>query len=196
MRRHTGRRQARYTVAIVGDGFTESIYFSDLRDTLRPEWLHIAPEFPGRIGSYSGVLDRAVILREDYTRVYAMIDMDAVIAQQQMSAYLQHKANAMSQGVIVLENNPCFEVWLLLHFDRTGRLFQNCTQVVTALRRYMPGYNKSLRYVEAARLFARLSDRLPQAMENAAMLEETRDDHDILYPRAEVFRFFEWFQGR
>ena len=36
---------------------------------------------------------------------------------------------------------------------------------------------------------------LPQAMENAAMLEETRDDHDILYPRAEIFRFFEWFQG-
>jgi hypothetical protein len=196
MRRNTGRRRARYTVALVGDGFTESIYFSDLRDTLRPERLHIAPEFPGRFGSYAGVLDRAIELTENYSRVYAMIDMDAVIAQQQTAAYLQHKGNAERQGVIVLENNPCFEIWLLLHFIRTGRLFQNCGQVVSALRRHMPGYSKNLKYAEAARLFASLHDRLPQAIENAGILEENRDEHDALYPRAEVFRFFEWFRDQ
>ena len=182
MRKNIGRRQVRYTVALVGDGFTESIYFSDFRDTERPVGLRVIPDFPGRIGSFAGVLERAIELKEDYDRVYAMIDMDAVIAQQQMQVYRQQKINAERAGVIVLENNPCFEIWLLLHFERTGRLFQNCNQVVTALRRHIPGYHKGLRFAEAARLFFNLRDRIPQAIGNAKLLEEDRQGHDPLYP--------------
>jgi hypothetical protein len=179
MRRNVGRRQVRYTVALVGDGFTESIYFTDFRDTERPSGLHVIPDFPGRIGSFAGVLDRAIQLKVDYDRVYAMVDMDSVIAQQQLAAYGQQKTIAEREGVAVLENNPCFEMWLLLHFERTGRLFQNCNQVVTALRRYIPGYNKGLKFVEAARLFFSLQDRLPQAILNAQLLEENRQEYDI-----------------
>ena len=119
--------------------------------------------------------------------------MDAIIAQQQHHHYQQHKAVAISAGVIVLENNPCFEFWLLLHFRQTGRLFQNCEQVVTELRRYIPNYNKGVRFLEAARLFANLRNNLPQAMANAALLEVDRDEHDLLYPRAEIYKFFEWY---
>lgn len=193
MARQPKRRDLRFSVAVVGDGFTESIYFTDLRDTERPDNLRIIPDFPGRIGSFTGVLDRAIELRENYDRVYALVDMDAVIAQQQQYNYQQQKAAAIRAGVMVLENNPCFEFWLLLHFRQTGRLFHNCGQVVAELRRYLPGYNKGLRSLEAARLFANLRDRLPQAMANAAMLEMDRNEHDLLYPRAETYKFFEWY---
>ncbi|MFI5137439.1 MAG: RloB family protein [Sphingobacteriales bacterium] len=196
MTRHSKIRNLRFSVALVGDGFTESIYFTDFRDTERPDNLRIIPDFPGRIGSFEGVLDRAIELMENYNRVYALVDMDAIIAQQQQHNYQQHKATAIRAGVIVLENNPCFEFWLLLHFRQTGRLFQNCEQVITELRRYIPGYNKGLRFLEAARLFANLRDSLPQAMANAAMLETGRDEHDPLYPRAEIYKFFEWYNSR
>ncbi|SEO59163.1 RloB family protein [Mucilaginibacter sp. OK283] len=193
MTRHPKRRNLRFSVALVGDGFTESIYFTDFRDAERPDNLRIIPDFPGKIGSFSGVLDRAMELAQNYNKVYALIDMDAVIAQQQQQPYLQHKAIALRSGVIVLENNPCFEIWLLLHFKPTGRLFLNCEQVVTELRRFIPNYNKGLKFLEAARLFTNLRDRLPDAMNNAAMLERDRDDHDPSYPRAEVYKFFEWY---
>jgi len=196
MTRHSKRRNLRFSVALVGDGFTESIYFTDFRDTERPDSLHIIPDFPGRIGSFSGVLDRGIELTENYNRVYALVDMDAIIAQQQQQNYGQHKARALRAGVIVLENNPCFEFWLLLHFRQTGRLFQNCEQVITELRRFIPGYNKGLKFLEAARLFADLRDNLPQAMANAALLEVDRDEHDPLYPRAEIYKFFEWYNSR
>ena len=196
MRNRANRRPLRYTVALVGDGFTESIYFTDLRDTDRPEGLRIIPDLPGRIGSFQGVISRAIQLAEDYDRVYALIDMDAVIAQHQQPAYQQHKAAAKAAGVIVLENNPCFEIWLLLHFERTGRHFQNCQQVETALRRHIPGYSKNLRYIEAARLYYRLGDRLAQAIANAEALEADREDHDEHYPRSEVLKFFNWYLAR
>lgn len=196
MSRQSKRRNLRYSVALVGDGFSESIYFTDFRDTERPEGLKIIPDFPGRIGSYSGVLDRAISLKKDYHRVYAMVDMDAVISQQQGQQYQRHKRAAERQGVIILENNPCFEFWLLLHFQQTGRMFQNCEQVITLLRRHIPDYNKGLKFLEKLRLFATLRDLLPQAIENAARLEHGRGDHDPLYPRAEIFKFFEWYADR
>jgi hypothetical protein len=193
MARYANRRPLRFSVALVGDGFTESIYFADFRDTERPANLRIIPDFPGRIGSFGGVLDRALELTENYNRVYALIDMDAVIAHRQQQAYQQQKSAALRAGLIVLENNPCFEFWLLLHFRQTGRLFQNCEQVITELRRYIPGYNKGLRFLETARLFANLRDRLPRAIANAARLEANRDEHDPLYPRAEIYKFFAWY---
>lgn len=193
MGRKNQKRQVRYTVALVGDGFTERIYFSDFRDTERPVNLHILPDYPGKIGSFKGVLERAVELSADYALVYALIDMDAVIAQRQQQSYASSKRAAERRGVIVLENNPCFEFWLLLHFRRTGRLFQNCEQAVTELRKHIPGYDKSMRFLEAARLFANLQERLAQAIMNAELLEENRDEHDELYPRAEIYKFFEWY---
>ncbi len=78
MARHPKRQQLRHTVAIVGDGQTERIYFSDVRDTDRPDNLSIFPDYPRKIGSYKGVIERAVALSENYNRVYALIDMDKV----------------------------------------------------------------------------------------------------------------------
>jgi hypothetical protein len=197
MARRSLRQVARYTVALVGDGHTESIYFTDFRDIERPEGLSIIPELPGRIGSFGGVLQRAVELNENYDRVYALIEMDAILAQNQLSAYRVQKAAAQRAGVIVLENNPCFETWLLLHFRRTGQHFANCNDVVRQLREFIPDYDKNQRFIEAARLYGNYCHLIEdQAIPNAAFLEVGREDQDELYPRAEVYKFFEWYLNR
>jgi hypothetical protein len=136
MSRNIKSRVAKETVAIVGDGQTERIYFADVRDTDRPANLSIFPDYPRKLGSYQGVLERALTLKADYDKVFALIDMDKIIQDNRMAAYQQDKANAEASGVIVLENNPCFEIWLLLHFVYTGRLFNSCAEVVAELGRY------------------------------------------------------------
>lgn len=191
-------QQQRYTVAIVGDGQTERIYFSDVRDTDRPSNLAIFPDYPRKIGNYQGVLNRAISLSEHYSRVYALIDMDTVIRGNQQVAYNQAKNAAQAVGVIVLENNPCFEIWLLLHFLHTGRLFNNCNEVSTGLRRNgrIPNYDKSEKFLLNARLYKTYKDRIQQfAIPNAILLENNRADQDQLFPRAETFRFFGWYFG-
>jgi hypothetical protein len=194
MGRPTKKRSGRYTVAIVGDGHTERIYFSDLKDFDRPEGLDIKPDFPRKIGTFEGVLKRAMELKVNYSRVYALIDMDAVIAQGQLAVYQKMKAAVERIDIIVLENNPCFEIWLLLHFRQTGQHFNDCDEVVHQLRRHLPGYDKSLKFQEAAQLYRNFADHIPQATANAQLLEVNRAEHDELYPRAETFRFFEWYQ--
>lgn len=195
MGRNSKNRPVRDTVALVGDGQTERIYFADVRDVDRPAGLTIQPDYPRRLGSYKGVLDRAVSLKQDgFNHVYALIDMDKIIRENRLAEYQQAKATAEATGVIVLENNPCFEVWLLLHFVYTGRLFSECSDVVTELRKFIPGYTKGEKFLNAAGLYRRYKQQLLEnAVINSRRLEVNRAAQDILYPRAQAFRFFEWY---
>jgi len=164
-----------------------------VRDTDRPPNLSFFPDYPRKIGNYQGVLDRAISLSENYNRVYALIDMDKIIHDNQQDAYAKAKTKAQAAGVIVLENNPCFEMWLLLHFVHTTRLFNNCNEVITELRRNgrIPGYDKSEKFLSSARLYKNFKERIqPSAIPNARLLENNREDQDQLFPRAETFRFF------
>ncbi len=183
-------------MAIVGDGQTERIYFADVRDTDRPANLSIFPDYPRTIGNYKGVLERAGSLVGDYTHIYALIDMDKIIQEGQELSYGRDKALAEASGIIVLENNPCFEIWILLHFVRTGKLYSNCKEVCTQLKGKgrIPNYGKSEKFLKNARLYKNYKDRLRKgALSNAKRLEIDREFQDPLYPRAETFKFFEWY---
>jgi len=196
MSRIAKHQSQRNTVAIVGDGQTERIYFSDVRDTDRPDNLSIFPDYPRRIGNYKGVLDRAGALLGNYSRIYALVDVDKVIQDQKQAAYARDKMAAETAGIIVLENNPCFEMWLLLHFVHTGRLFTSCNEVVSQLRSKdkISDYVKHEKFLQNARLYRNYKSRLiEKAIPNARRLENNRGNQDSLYPRAEIFRFFEWY---
>lgn len=196
MGRPVKKQPARRAVAIVGDGETERIYFSDMKDTDRPANLSIFPDYPRKIGSYTGVLERAIQLKDNYDDVYALIDMDKVIHDRQTNAYYRDKSKAEAAGVIVLENNPCFEMWLLLHFIKTAKLFNSCSDVSVQLKKAgrIPGYSKSEKFLSSARLYGKYKGELVEnAIPNAKALEAGREGKDGLYPRAEVYRFFEWY---
>lgn len=197
MARHTKNKSTNKTVALVGDGQTERIYFANVRDTDRPANLDIFPDYPRKIGSYKGVLDRAVKLKNDgYDHVYALIDMDKIISENKLIAYRIDKQSAELGGVIVLENNPCFETWILLHFSSTGKLFTSCDNVIVEIRK--PGaivnYEKGERYLNGLKPYERYKLQLREnAIPNAKRLEIDRDEQSDRYPRAETFRFFEWY---
>lgn len=195
MARQRKPQRARFRVAVVGDGQTEHIYFANVRDTDRPNNLAIFPETPKKIGTYKGVLQKATELIDDYDRVYALIDMDKIIQDQQLASYRLDKNTALTKGIIVLENNPCFEIWLLLHFTYTTKLFTNCDQLTATLRNdWIAGYNKSEKFIYRANLYKAYKTQLQNvAISNAKKLELNRVGQDHLYPRAQIFQFFEWY---
>jgi len=196
MARTSKHHPANPTIALVGDGQTERFYFADVRDTDRPKGLSIFPDYPRKIGSYKGVLDRALSLVGIYDRVYALIDVDKILQDHQQAIYAQDKLAAAAAGVIVLENNPCFEIWLLVHYLDTGRLFNRCNEVSDALKvkDRIPNYDKSEKFLRSNRLYKISKDRIIKlAIPHARKLEVDRENRSPQYPRAETFRFFEWY---
>ena len=63
---------------------------------------------------------------------------------------------------------PCFEYWLLLHFEYTTRAFLGtpgrsaCSRVISELKRHLPDYEKN-----DPRLFVRLREQMPEAVARA-----------------------------
>lgn len=195
MARQSKHIPERPRVALVGEGHTERIYFSDLKDTDRPGDIEIFPSLPRNMGDFTQVLGKAKELSE-YYKVFALIDMDTVIGDGKLQQYDLAKQEATDRGIIVLENNPCFEVWLLLHFVYTGRSFTCCDDVLEELHKAgrLPNYTKRQEDQVKAKMYANHKDgRLHEAIRHARMLETQRPPDTPRFPRAEIFRFFEWY---
>ncbi len=63
---------------------------------------------------------------------------------------------------------PCFELWVLLHLERTDRSFANCTVVVARIRReHLEGYQKA-----NDKVAKELMSRVDAALANARWLAE------------------------
>ena len=84
-----------------------------------------------------------------YDRIYCVIDRD------QHDCFLAAINMAKGNGFQVIISVPCFEYWLLLHFEYTSSPFQNaqvhqneqktgslCDRVISQLKKYMPEYKK------------------------------------------------------
>lgn len=115
-KRKTGSKD----VIIIGDGYTEKIYFDFLKSEEKLRNVKIKPDLPSGSG-YVGVFKKAeVYLGEGYEKIYCLIDMDAIIAERNEQKYSTEKKRLEKRGVTVLELNPCFEIWFLLHYQHTG----------------------------------------------------------------------------
>lgn len=198
MARHSKHRMEKPRVAVVGDGQTEQIYFAEVKDTDRPTDIDLFPSLPSKKGSYKSVLQKAMELAPDYTKVFALVDLDTVISDGLETEYAAAKKAAEEEGVIVLENNPCFEIWPRLHFGLTTRSFTRCDEVCAELKKpdRLAGYEKSRKFLVQARLYARYKDRITtHAIPAAKQLEKDRPVDNRRYPRAGIHTFFEWYLG-
>lgn len=100
----------------------------------------------------------------------------------------------------VIISNPCFEIWLLAHFERTARPFHNADEVIRTLtvpwqRAFEKPYTKTDKDV-----FTRLESQVETALRNAqsAREEDYQDIADILdcNSATEVYRLVGFLLGK
>ena len=81
---------------------------------------------------------------------------------------------------------PCFEYWVLLHFEQTDSPFANCDQAIARVRHtHVPGYVKA-----DAALVKALMPKLDTAIDNA-VLAESRAEVNGFNPYTSVHRVVE-----
>jgi hypothetical protein len=68
-------------------------------------------------------------------------------------------------------SNPCFEFWLLLHFEQYCAHLDNCDQVKKKLTRHVPGYDKT------AIRFSQFADGFVDAVARARTVTEFGSEH-------------------
>ncbi|MCY3971143.1 MAG: RloB family protein [Acidobacteria bacterium] len=121
---------------------------------------------------------------DDFEEVWCVVDEDErpeeIRRLRERLARLQPGEDATSRSTV---STPCFEFWLLLHFEFTTQPFYGmaggrsaCQQVILRLRGHVPDYKKN-----DASVYGQFKDKLQDAQRNAERL-----DPDASSPQTEI----------
>jgi len=120
------------------------------------------------------VVDYAIKNKEEYDKVYCVIDRD------QHWTFNKALQKAKSKKVEMIVSIPCFEYWLLLHFEFTDQPFQavlgsHCDTVVSKLKPHLHDYDKS----KLKEYYQFLKLKQPNAIERAKQRENACQHEDL-----------------
>ena len=176
--------------AIIVEGECEFWYFQMLKRNERSIRVDLKPEIPQR-KKLEDQFKRVVEYSKDYDKVFWIVDFDVVISESHMAlkgkkSLLQEFKQCFNElknnykNVVVIVNNPCLEYWLLLHFEATGKYFNNCAGAVKQLLKYLPDYEKTEKYYTKSNqdIYLKLKPRLNTAINDA----KTLTDFDLETP--------------
>ena len=76
----------------------------------------------------------------EYSETWIVFDSEQRLGTPALSNAL---TKALQQGLRVALSAPCFEYWLVLHFEYTTSLMYTCREVERRLKRHIPDYDKS-----------------------------------------------------
>jgi len=168
--------------------FTQSAaepYFSLFKSTrVRVEVLPAGPE---GLSAPRQVLERLVAFEERFDldaddERWLVIDVD-----QQRGQFLDEVTQvARESGYGLAISNPCFELWLLLHFQDADPSDTDCAAVINRLRPHVGGYNKA-----RIKLAPYTPDRTREAVARARALEGGRDMRWPNCPGTHAFKVVE-----
>jgi hypothetical protein len=166
LRRKPGGQAPREITLIICEGESDRMYFDALRNHLRLSNAEVS--FPCPQGSAPiNIVNCAIRKAREpgrYDYIYCVFDRDAhsTFADARAKLRLHAKHAPLNEAISI----PCFEVWLLLHFEFTDAPFADCEDVIRRLVQHLPDYTKN-----DPRQLPPLLERLEQAMQHAQRIE-------------------------
>ena len=104
----------------------------------------------------------------DFDRVFVVCDCagESLAEAQRLAAVRLKNASGNMLSIELIVSRPCFEYWMLLHFEYNARPFRNADEVIGILRRHVTDYDKADR-----RIFEKVASGLDRARANVTSLQ-------------------------
>ena len=166
------------------EGETEKYYIDALRKTERCH-IRIKPRIVHQIGL--GDIEEYIreYVEEGYDRIFWIVDMDTY---RNKESEFYEVCQRIANEAEILINCPCFEVWLLLHFDEAYREFSDCKAVINELKTHGPmaNYEKTERFYLRNNVYQKLKPYLDSAIRRAKKLDKAK-----IKTKAQIYRLVE-----
>lgn len=170
-RRRQGHKTPRSITLIVCEGETEQEYFEAARikyglttaevilaeNTRGPAPISVVECAEGKCGEPGG-----------YDQIFCVFDRDGHESFDRARDKIKALSGRKKKPLPIDEaiSVPCFELWVLLHFERSDAPCGKCVEVINRVRNHMPGYEKA-----DAAIAKQLMASVEVAIENADWLE-------------------------
>ncbi|SDO06645.1 RloB-like protein [Lentzea jiangxiensis] len=147
-------------------GQTEQAYLDGMKRLSKPVTLKpvVKVGSPAQLVRYAAKRRQAD--RGGFDEYWCVVDVDEFDIGEAVAA-------AGAEGISLAVSNPCFEVWLILHFADCTAGISSPKAAAEKLRKHMPGYAKG------ALDFAVLAERVDQAVERAKALGSDNPSSDV-----------------
>jgi hypothetical protein len=193
LRRRPGQKPPRSITLIVCEGETELIYFEAVRIRygLTTAEAILAENSEGSAPiSVVECAEKKCGEQGGYDKVFCVFDHDGHESFERARERIRSLANRKRKALPIREaiSIPCFELWVLLHFERTDAPFNKCDHVLARVRILSPRYKKA--DADSSRELMNLKD---DAIGNAAWLEmrAATNDYNPYTSVHHVLRHFE-----
>lgn len=170
-RRRRPRREPYDRVLIVCEGTkTEPDYFREIVSAYRLSSANVVVG-SGRGSDPESVVATAVERYEedpDYDGVYVVVDRDTHVGFASAEDRMRNAPGGLRKVAHLIPSTPCFEYWLLLHFEETAKPYAKtgrrspCANVIRDLEAHLPSYSKG-----GGGTFADTRDRVEEAKARA-----------------------------
>lgn len=197
LRKKADRDQYKRVLIVCEGQKTEPNYFNQLRIHLG-----ILKERVVIVGRKSGLDPMSLVeyaldefnKEPDFDRVYCVFDRDKhttfkAAVDKIHATKLKNKATIQA-----ITSTPCFELWLLLHFEYTAQSFStvgtgsNCEQLISKLKDHIPNYEKG-----SSNIFELTRDKLGSAKINAKLAEK---QHTSSSAATNVYELVEYLESQ
>jgi len=184
-------RVSRRLLVVCGSEGNEARYIRGLSDYLKNTAVQISVKEKGcaPLDVLEYGLSQAELAAEPYDELWCVVDVDEFINCGDNLGRAVRRAEQESRAefaVTMVVTNPCFELWLVLHFAEQHAHLANYAQVKTLLHKHRPGYRKDrLNFVRDG-----YADRYPEAVARARQLDSSGTDYAI-NPSTNLWRLVE-----
>ena len=101
----------------------------------------------------------------EYDEIWVVLDAD--YCEGKTLPELKGLAKVKRKSMDLIFSNPCFEVWVLLHFQRSSRPYDNCSGVVRELSRFWKNEFNERYQKSDPNIYSKTKGRTEDAIENA-----------------------------
>ena len=140
-KRDTRELKPAYLVYVEGE--TEKKYISQFKKNFRITSLNIEPEFfpQVKLKDLKEFIENKSF--DGYEKVFLLFDVDHYISTGKINDLKSFTQSVRREKTNILFLNPCLEIWFLLHYKYTSKLFNNCEEVIKDLKKYIKNYTKN-----------------------------------------------------
>lgn len=183
------RELRRPRVTVIGEGLTERWYFEHLR-AIKGYRYDCKPRFFTH-QSYEEMINLIDWVLQNNGIAVCVCDADITREDEGRRKKLQEmkRKYATDDNVLICDSMPSIEFWFLVHYMNTRKYYKDAGAVVSALRKFIPGYEKTGAFLEKQKWVAEMStdDKLNDARKRAALLGPQDESYSEIYQAIALF---------
>lgn len=173
MPRKTYKIKTKKTILLIVEGYTEKIYFSQMKFVENNQNVTIIPRM-AKHSSLVTILDTAIKEAKEkiYDAIWCVFDRDVLLSTGISKELEQKFTEAKSLNIQFADSLPSFEVWFLLHYILPKKYYKNQDELIIELQKYITNYNKDINWLSKENLYMKLKSLVSNAIENNIKLEQ------------------------